>query len=321
MIDALEPRMLLSATLRAGVLTVWGTQAADAITFTAGTGTLTVTINAQSQLFATTVQRGGVLVSAINRVVVRGLGGNDAINTTGLIVNNSPISTWMYGDAGDDTINGSAGLDRIYGGQGNDTLDPGLRDVTTGFVNQGGDILNGDGGNDLFLGMQLPDYFIPPATITYWGGSGNDSFWASTGKGADRFYGGSGLDTANYATRSDNLILNANNRPTAVSAGSSELDTIGRDVEVLIGGSGDDLIVGAGGGIISGGAGNDTLIGGNGPDLVLGGPGNDQIHTRDRFRDTVDGGDALTGDIAEVDILDLTFNTLPSVGGLSAHRR
>lgn len=318
MIDALEPRMMLSAALRGGTLMVWGTQAADAITFTSGVGTLTVTLNGQSQVFASLTQRFGVQVSAINRVLVRGLGGNDSIDASGLIVNNSPVSAWLYGDAGDDTISGSAGIDRIYGGWGNDTLNPGLRNATTGFVNLGGDLLSGDAGNDLFLGMQLPDNAPAPAAITYLGGWGDDAFIASTGRGADRFYGGAGLDTANYATRSDNLILSASGLPTAVNAGGTELDTISRDVEVLIGGSGNDLIVGGGGGIIAGGAGDDTLIGGVGPDLVLGGPGNDQIHTRGNARDTVDGGDALSGDTAEVDVLDLAFNTSADVGGLSA---
>lgn len=321
MIEALEQRMMLSATLRGGTLSVSGTRAADAITFSTGTGTLSVTINGQSQIFATLVQRGGVLVSAVNRVIVHGQGGNDSIDASGLIVNNAPISAWLYGDAGDDTISGSAGVDRIYGGQGNDNLNPGLRSATTGFVNLGGDLLSGDAGNDLFLGMLLPDNAAPPAAITYMGGGGDDAFIASTGKGADRFYGGSGLDTANYAMRSDNLILSATGRATAVNAGGTELDIINRDVEILIGGSGNDLIIGAGGGIIAGGAGDDTLIGGVGPDLVLGGPGNDEIHTRGRSRDTVDGGDALAGDTAEIDVLDLAFNTSADVGGLSPWRR
>ncbi|MCC6424076.1 MAG: LEPR-XLL domain-containing protein [Phycisphaerales bacterium] len=321
MIESLEQRMMLSATLRGGILNVSGTRVADAITFTPGTGTLTVTINGQSQVFATLVQRGNTQVSAINRVIVHGQGGNDSIDASGLIVNNSPITAWLYGDAGDDTISGSAGADRIYGGQGNDNLNPGLRGVTSGFVNIGGDLLSGDAGNDLFLGMLLPDNILPPAAITYMGGGGDDAFIASTGKGADRFYGGGGLDTANYARRSDNLILSATGRATPVNTGSTEQDTIGRDVEVLIGGTGNDLIIGAGRGIVAGGAGDDSLFGGVGPDLILGGPGNDQIHVRDNFRDTVDGGDALAGDTAEIDMLDLTFNTSYNVGWLSRWRR
>ena len=97
--------------------------------------------------------------------------------------------------------------------------------------------------------------------------------------GADVCKGGSGVDTAAYATRSTPLSLT--NDGAANDGAAGEGDNIGTDVENLTGGQAADTITTprTGANIASGGAGNDTLdvrdgIGPNG-DKADGGGGTD----------------------------------------------
>jgi hypothetical protein len=160
------------------------------------------------------------------------------------------------------TANGSGGDDQISlqgalgsgsplalaaslnGGAGNDQLTGGTKN----------DTLNGDADNDTCIALTTPD-------------------------GADVCKGGSGVDTAAYATRSTPLSLT--NDGAANDGAAGEGDNIGTDVENLTGGQAADTITTprTGANIASGGAGNDTLdvrdgIGPNG-DKADGGGGTD----------------------------------------------
>lgn len=80
------------------------------------------------------------------------------------------------GDAGDNTIAGTAWADIIYGYGGNDRL-AGRGGNDTIYGGKGNDTLWGEGGNDRLIGGAGNDRLIGGAgTDQYWGGAGVDRF-------------------------------------------------------------------------------------------------------------------------------------------------
>lgn len=190
-------------------------------------------------------------------IVVHAGEGNDSVNASNL--QNHDII--VYGDAGNDTLRGTARGDQLFGGTGNDII----------YGNAGNDYLLGDAGND-FL----------------YGNAGDDTIYA--GAGVDIVVGGSALVAANQvisdgndvlAGDEDNDILYGDNVfggfPTLVTGGN---DTIhgGTGQDTLFGGVGNDQLYGdAGNDILGGAAGADTLDGGTENDVLLGGDQNDLL--------------------------------------------
>lgn len=171
-------------------------------------------------------------------------------------------------------IHGDAGTDSITGGQGNDTI----------FGDGGDDSINGSGGRDLMNG----------------------------GIGADAIYGGAQIDTVDYNQRTANLTIGI-----GVAADDGEVnehDNVATDIEVVIGGSGNDyikttsgkactLIGGPGNDTLEGGSGADVFVGGAGRDSCIGHGGNDFFQIRDNEIDTVIGNGGV--DTADADTFDL----------------
>jgi Ca2+-binding RTX toxin-like protein len=148
------------------------------------------------------------------------------------------------------------------------------------------------------------------------------------GSGADSFSGGTSVsciglgicppdeDTVTYATRTNDVVADPDGIADDGEAG--EADMIGRDVERLVGGSGNDVLVGTTakgriqgrkrlfGGLLEGRRGNNVLRGSGAGDTLVGGPGHDVLQGKggvdllgrrggsDRLVGGP-GGDALTG--------------------------
>ncbi len=129
-------------------------------------------------------------------------------------------------------------------------------------------------------------------TLTFYGGDDADTLNAGATKvgSAVTFSGGAGSDTADYSARTIDLSCTIGGG--AVCGESSEGTTIGVDVEVFSGGSGNDTIVCAAAAVcsVSGNAGNDTITGGDFDDTLAGGAGDDVI-TPKGGTDTVTCGD------------------------------
>jgi Ca2+-binding RTX toxin-like protein len=127
MIERLEGRLLLSATLNAktGLLTVGGTKAADVIHVSTSSGVVTVEVNSAEVRF---------LKKQVAGISINGGKGNDEIS----IERDWAIRATLSGAAGHDTLEGGAGNDVLDGGIGNDVLDGRL----------GADILIGGAGFD-----------------------------------------------------------------------------------------------------------------------------------------------------------------------------
>ncbi|MEU4424259.1 calcium-binding protein [Actinoplanes sp. NPDC024001] len=199
----------------------------------------------------------------------------------------------LYGYAGNDTLDSDDGNDVIYAGPGDDGV------MDSAGRNSGNDVVYGEGGYDhiMTLGGNDKVYGGADDDILY-GGDGRD--WIDGGHGNDRLQGddcrdgsgkagcyaadvmlgGSGVDLVDYhhAYRPVTADLDGASRDDGQPG---EHDTIGADVEQLLGGPGNDRLTGNNGdNTISGWNGNDALFGGAGTDDLYGGAG----------RDSLDGG-------------------------------
>jgi len=176
----------------------------------------------------------------------------------------------MDGEGGQDTFDsiesviGSAFNDTLRGDEGSNTLS-GL---------DGDDLLNGREGNDTLLG-----------------GSGNDTHLASSG--TDSHDGGLGTDILDYSGFADAEAISVTllgSDYAQVTVSEADNDQI-RNVENVIGTSGDDFLTGdALANTLRGEGGNDTIRGGAGSDALSGGEGDDQL----RFDDLTDEGVSLS---------------------------
>ncbi|MGE8944519.1 calcium-binding protein [Leptospira interrogans] len=152
----------------------------------------------------------------------------------------------LFGEDGNDILNGGAGNDLLVGGAGNDTLNgDGGDDILDG--GEGDDIIDGGAGNDTIIGGTGND-------IAY-GGSGDDVFVAFAGDGDDHYDGGEGTDTYDASSTSADLVID-------LTAGTAVSDDVGtdtlKDIEKVIGGSG-----------------NDVIVSNEAPNVLVGGPGHD----------------------------------------------
>jgi len=208
---------------------------------------------------------------AAGRFVLRPMGGDDVVDASG--------------------YTGSSNV-RIYGGDGNDSL--------TGGPNP--DWIYGEAGNDRLFGSDGRDFlFDGPGADVVRGNAGNDVVNCDPDFDAgDDFGGGTGKDTVSYISRQPGLTVTLDSLADDGEAG--ENDYVRPDVEVVDGGSGDDVLVGssADNTLFGGGSGFDDLYGGGGNDTLLcgisegcfatGETGNDFLFGSD-FDDVLDGGD------------------------------
>jgi trimeric autotransporter adhesin len=168
----------------------------------------------------------------------------------------------VYAGGGNDTINGKASDDALYGEAGNDTLDGGT----------GVDTLSGGEGNDVFQNVEVADVII----------------------------GGLGVDTVNllstvatYTLADGAEIVNASAATTTVTLTGNASDNV-----------------------ITGGSGNDSLIGGAGADTMVGGLGND-TYVADSNSDVVIEGSNAGTDLVQTALSNFSIATYHDVENLT----
>ena len=162
----------------------------------------------------------------------------------------------------------------------NDDVRSDVQNVTGG---SGSDTLTGSSGNNVLSG-----------------GNGGDTL--DGGTGTDILNGGAGADTVSYALRTAAVAVDLDG--IADDGESGENDSIGVDIEDVIGGLGADTLTGDSiANTLTGGAGDDTLEGGEGSDVLLGGAGEDLVRSRDTLADQIGCGSEIDSVIA--DVLDL----------------
>ena len=247
-------------------------------------------------------------------------------------VGDNTLTSIIFGDGGDNVLDGGAGSNTIFGRGGDDLITGGRDTLASRDINNtiaiedledqtesddSANSLYGGAGNDTILGGAGNDLLD--------GGDGDDVL--SGQDGIDVFRGGAGIDTVDYSRESPFQLL-VNLELNIASGGTASGDTfysienlIGSDDridrfigtaeanhfwgrgggDVFNGRDGDDILDGgADGDLLYGEGGDDTIIGGGGQDYLDGGDGNDTVVyagssegvTIDLAGGTASGGDA-----------------------------
>jgi Ca2+-binding RTX toxin-like protein len=120
MIEKLESRLHLAASLTKGILTIEGTSRNDNIyTRELGSGIVVFMNNIQARFPA----------SRVDRIVINGLGGHDYILNgaadVSCVLDGGMGNDLLSGGLKDDTLIGGPGNDRLYGQSGDDVIDGG----------------------------------------------------------------------------------------------------------------------------------------------------------------------------------------------------
>lgn len=230
-------------------------------------------------------------------------------------------------------IHGGGGFDSIrYGGGPETPLLP-LRMSMDGVANDGEP---GDGANlmgfEILIGSPFDDELIgSSADDSIFGGGGNDTLSGlggndtlDGGEGADVMNGGSGNDTADYSERWNGVFVHTDGVANDGEAG--EGDNVGTDVEILVGGYGNDtlwgnaalntLIGNDGDDDLWGDGGDDVLDGGLGSDSLRGGAGLDTASYASRVNAVFASLDGIRndGEVGENDLLSLVENLAGGAG-------
>ncbi|WP_317620621.1 calcium-binding protein [Actinoplanes sp. KI2] len=248
------------------------------------------------------------------------VGGSSADHLLGEMGNDT-----LLGMAGNDNLDGFNGDDTLWGGDGNDAL-YGWWDNDTLHGGNGNDFLQGLDGNDKLYGDAGADSLTGGrGSDRLEGGAGDDYLSGddpreSSTVWADVMLGGPGRDGVDYEFYSKPVTVDLDGA-TGDDGQAGEHDTVGADVEQLVGGSGADHLTGNaaanginggnGNDVIHGLGGNDTLSGDEGRDTVYGDDGDDLIFGQDEVEvaDHLDGGaNATAGDECQPGTADTTIN-------------
>jgi Ca2+-binding RTX toxin-like protein len=229
--------------------------------------------------------------------------GTDGADTLNGVFSGGLLDDTIYGEGGNDDIDGDYGDDTLHGGDGDDIIDG----------SYGNDTLYGDDGND-----------------TIYGAAGDDIL--SGGVGNDRLVGGTGSDTYHYVSGKDvieesssdtdvivldaawngitpqylridsdlRLYFDENNHITIKNHFSSYVETLQYANMTTVnlttvsyvsqGTNGNDTLYGnSSANTMYGEAGNDNMYGRDGDDIIYGGDGNDTIQGENN-NDTLYGG-------------------------------
>ncbi len=251
-------------------------------------------------------ERDSVLVLPL-ALLLAACGGGD--NKKGTDINGTAGNDILIGTDNGEKINGGAGDDVISGGGGDDMLDGGAGDdVMTG--DDGDDMLDGGAGDDLMSGSDGDDMLDGGAGDDVMSGGGGDDMLRGDG-GADMLNGGAGADTAdysNYVTATDSVSVDLDGARrvivvvgTAGAQGATENDTL-RNIENVIGTTGDDTLTGDGE--------DNTFTGGGGADMLDGEAGSD---TAD-YSNYVAATDSVTVDLDDATEVTATIRTATDGG-------
>ena len=256
-------------------------------------------------------QLGDLIVGGTGVDTLRGEGGNDVLffDGTDVVQGGTGNDTGIYflddnettADEDLDLNLVTMGLEAVYAGDGNDTIEANAYHVSMSIYGGGGndrllagqadDLLSGDDGNDILEGRNGADLLF--------GGAGNDHI--NSGTGDDVVYAGAGDDNIN-AAGNDDIVYAGDGADVVWANWGDDVVYGGNGHDTLMGAAGDDTVYGEDGSdvlqgregddVISGGSGWDHLYDGYGDDTVTGGEGNDL------FVDG-EGDDLLIGDAGD----------------------
>lgn len=203
---------------------------------------------------------GRVRCSNVDSILVRGGDGADRVDLSDVDRQAFPIllEIGLFGEAGNDTLVGSALADRIEGGSGIDELRGG-GGADALFPGGGGGAVVGGKGKDRATVSGDGDWVVDDEHLAQLTPVNEET--TLQGVEAVTVNGGDGDNSLTATGFSGVLTLDGGEGDDELRSGP------GRDL--LFGKAGDDLL--------SAGGGNDVLEGGNGGDELHGGDGNDQL--------------------------------------------
>ncbi|MEO9649083.1 MAG: Hint domain-containing protein [Roseobacter sp.] len=239
--------------------------------------------------------------------------GDDYIDAT-----SDGIGLGIFGNAGDDIVEGGEGADYIDGGDDADAI---YVEDSFGMDT----ILGGEGGSDNDT-LHVTGLSVN-VTVTFSGAEagsitdGNDTITFSQFESLSLT---NQADVVDASSETSGVTIHGNDGQDTIDGGSGR-DTIegGRGADVISGGAGNDSLKGSDGGsgsdgadTIDGGAGRDVISGDVGDDSLFGGTGNDAIEGSEGA-DSIDGGDGddyLAGfDVAGLSASAAAGRTAPNV--------
>ncbi len=246
LIESLESRRLLSASLSNGILTVLGTASNDTLTFERNGSDLIVRMNGERDDF--TLENVRVILIDVGT-------GADSV-----ILGNRNIPTHVRGGRGNDTISGSDAKDTLYGEGGDDYI----------YGNAGNDVIDGGGEADTLLGgsgkRDLVNYSSRLGNLTV-DLSGDATDDGESGENDSVF---TDIEIILGGNGNDNLSTKSSKQCTLAGGDGDDTLTGGSSGDVFDGGDGNDLMYGN--------AGNDKFLADddpNQPDTIFGGSGDD----------------------------------------------
>jgi Ca2+-binding RTX toxin-like protein len=229
--------------------------------------------------------------------------GSDIENITagggGMVLIGNDGPNVLRGGYGDDLLDGGGGADTLVGGAGVDVVDYSLRDARVSLTLDG-QANDGEVGEQDLIASDVEDLLGGDGDDTLIGDDGDNVL--DGGPGADVMHGGGGTDAVDYSSRSTPVRADLDGQAEDDGL-SGERDTIGADVEGLLGGQGGDTLTGNRlEGFLVGDGGNDQLSDPGGEDLLDGGSGDDALDSDDGAADLVSCGTGT--DTARRDAID-----------------
>src|SRR5262245_45858783 len=262
-------------------------------------------------------------------ITARVSGKNIVFDAQYVIVPSSGCS-WPDADHTRVVCSGAVSRVEMHGGPGNDVMDVDLAGIFASLV----DYLYGEDGDDTLLGGRGP--------TGLWGGAGDDVMYGRGGNdgfisdnvaedGSDQMYGGPGIDAVDYLERTVGVHASLDG-VVGDDGAPGEGDTIGADVEDIMGSGYDDVLIGndvanrilacGGSNTVDAKGGDDIMEEGDGfdcgmdtpigPDIIIGGTCVDTAHYSRRIGgvtidlDNVYGDDGAPGEgdsVIDIEIL------------------
>ena len=227
LVEALESRQLLSASVFHAILKIGGTAGDDTITLSADRTRIIVNDGVKTSRFAKSIVKSISIVTGDGadnitvhsgikqQITIKSGEGNDTVQ-------GGSGREIIFGAGGDDSLSGGGGSDYLSGGTGNDHLDGGSgNDYIYG--DEGDDVLLGGAGNDVMAGdLENTLVFSGTAPMSQGndsldGGDGNDWLigerrvlslppnYVLAGDGQDTFTGGAGNDILDVGGDGDTI--------------------------------------------------------------------------------------------------------------------
>ncbi|MGL4239333.1 Hint domain-containing protein [Tabrizicola sp.] len=214
----------------------------------------------------------------------------------------SAFNDTLTGDAGNNVLTGNGGADLLVGGDGIDTADYSTSNNGVGIALDGTVGSGGHAQGDSLVGIENITGSAFNDTLTGDAGAnrllgGFDNDVLVGGAGADFLEGSQGSDTADYSTSTAGVNISL--RLGTASGGDATGDTL-TFIENVIGSAHGDTLTGDSNiNVLNGGSGNDLLTAFGFGDTLYGGAGNDTL--RPSSGNLLSGGDGIdTADYSQV---------------------